>query len=126
MAIDSPDAEEIFTTIVGDRSALDDLRAVLPDVDRYALDFFYGDIYGRGTLDLKLRELLTVTALTAIGRAPSQLRTHINGALNLGWSQAEIAEALLQVMLVSGFPAAFNALAVAREVFESRAGSSPG
>jgi 4-carboxymuconolactone decarboxylase len=111
---------EIFGTIVGGDGPLQALREVLPDVDRYAVDFFYGDIYRRGVLDIKMRELITVVALAATGTAPAQLRTHIGGALNLGWSRQEIAEALLQVVLAAGFPAALNGLAAAGEVFAAR------
>jgi 4-carboxymuconolactone decarboxylase len=117
---DETTARAFFTEIVGDPAALDSLRDVLPDIDRFAVDFFCGDIYGRGVLDLRTRELLTVTALASMGTAPAQLRTHINGALNIGWSRPEIVEALLQVILVAGFPAALNGLAAAREVFAAR------
>lgn len=45
---------------------------------------------------------------------------HINGALNVGCTPAEIIEVILQMVLYAGFPVATNAMLVAHEVFEER------
>ena len=52
-----------------------------------------------------------------MGTATSQLRVHIHGALNVGCQPSEIIEAILQMAVFAGFPAAINGLNVAREVF---------
>src|SRR5207248_1309971 len=60
------------------------LRDIAPDFARYLIEFPFGDIFARPGLDLRTREIATVAALTAMGTAPSQLKVHIHGALNVG------------------------------------------
>lgn len=97
------------------------LREIAPDFADHVIAFAFGDIYARPGLDLKSRQLATVAALTALGTASPQLRTHIRGALNVGWSREEIVEVIMQMAVYAGFPAALNGLAAAKEVFAQRA-----
>jgi 4-carboxymuconolactone decarboxylase len=97
------------------------LSEVTPDLSRYVVEFAFGDIHCRGGLNLKSREIATVAALTALGTAPSQLRAHIHAALNVGCSQEELVEVILQMALYAGFPATINGMQAAKEVFEARA-----
>ena len=83
----------------------ENLHDIAPDMAGYVFEFAYGDIYSRPGLDIKSRELATVAALTALGNAPLQLKSHINGALNAGWSREEIVEAIMQMAVYAGFPA---------------------
>ena len=93
------------------------LEDVAPDFARLLVEFAFGDICARPGLDLKTREIATVAALTALGTAPAQLRVHIQAALNLGCSRTELTEAIMQMAVYAGFPAALNGLAAAKEVF---------
>ena len=93
------------------------LEDVAPDFARLLVEFAFGDICARPGLDLKTREIATVAALTALGTAPAQLRVHIKAALNLGCSRTELIEAIMQMAVYAGFPAALNGLAAAKEVF---------
>ena len=95
------------------------LEDVAPDFARLLVEFAFGDICARPGLDLKTREIATVAALTALGTAPAQLRVHIKAALNLGCSRTELTEAIMQMAVYAGFPAALNGLAAAKEVFGS-------
>jgi 4-carboxymuconolactone decarboxylase len=95
------------------------LEEVAPDFARLLVEFAFGDICARPGLDLKTREIATVAALTALGTAPAQLRVHIKAALNLGCSRTELTEAIMQMAVYAGFPAALNGLAAAKEVFAS-------
>ncbi|OPY26284.1 MAG: Carboxymuconolactone decarboxylase family protein [Methanocella sp. PtaU1.Bin125] len=95
----------------------ENLRDVAPDMAGYVFAFAYGDIYSRPGLDVRSRELATVAALTALGNAPLQLKSHISGALNAGWSREEIVEAIMQMAVYAGFPAALNGLYAAKDVF---------
>jgi 4-carboxymuconolactone decarboxylase len=94
---------------------------IAPDFARYVVEFAYGDIYARPTLDIKTREMLAIASLATLGYAQGQLRTHIHGALNNGCTHEEVIEILLQVAIYAGFPAVFNALNVAKSVFAERA-----
>jgi 4-carboxymuconolactone decarboxylase len=99
---------------------LDSLKDIAPDFARYMIEFPFGDIYSRPGLDLKSREIAVVAALTALGNAAPQLRVHVHGALNVGCSQQEIVEVMMQTAVYAGFPAALNGLFAAKEVFAER------
>jgi len=96
------------------------LRDIAPDFARYLIEFPFGDIFARPGLDLRTREIATVAALTAMGTAPSQLKVHIHGALNVGCTRTEITEVIMQMAVFAGFPAALNGLFAAKEVFSDR------
>ena len=96
------------------------LADVAPDLARYTIEFPFGDIYRRPGLDLKSRELATVAALTALGNAQPQLAVHLHAALNVGCSQAELVEVIIQMAVYAGFPAALNGMAALKEVLAER------
>lgn len=97
----------------------ENLDVIAPDLAKFVVEFPYGDIYSRPGLDMKTREMITVAALTAMGTAELQLKSHIKGALNAGCTKEEIIEIILQMAVYAGFPAAINAINTAKEVFES-------
>lgn len=86
------------------------LAEVAPDFARMAIEFPFGDVYSRDTLSFRDRELVAIAALTAVGHAQPQLRTHVVAALQLGITKAEIVEVIMQTVIYAGFPAALNAL----------------
>ena len=96
-----------------------DLEDIAPDLSRFVIEFPYSEIYTREEVDLKTRELCTVAALTVLGTAP-QLKDHINAALNVGNSPAEIVEIIMQMCAYCGFPKAINGIVAAKEVFDER------
>jgi 4-carboxymuconolactone decarboxylase len=99
---------------------IESLKDISPDFAKYIIEFPFGDIYSRIGLDLKSREIATVAALVTMGNALSQLKVHINGALNVGCSRTEIVEVIIQMAVYAGFPAALNGLLAAKEVFDER------
>ncbi len=99
---------------------IDFLNDIAPDLGRYIVEFPFGDVYSRPGLDLKSREMVTVSALTALGNAAPQLKVHIHGALNVGCSRREIVEIIIQMAVYAGFPAALNGISVAKDVFAER------
>ena len=98
----------------------DGLRDIAPDLADWIVDFSYGDVMSSPGLDRRTRQLATIAALTALGNAQPQFKVHIAGALNVGCRAQEIIETILQMAVFAGFPAAINALAVAREVITAR------
>jgi 4-carboxymuconolactone decarboxylase len=90
-----------------------------PDFARLVTDFLAGEIWSRPNLDLKTRSLITVAALAALGR-PSGLRLNIEMALNNGATRSELLETLLQMAPYAGFPACWDALLIAHEVFKQK------
>ena len=96
------------------------LKDIAPDFAQLLIEFPFGDIYSRPGLDLKSREIAVVAALTALGNATPQLKVHIQGALNVGCTEQEVVEVIMQMAVYAGFPAALNGLFAAKEVFAAR------
>ena len=96
------------------------LRSIYPPFADWVEQSAYGDILGREDLSLRDRELATVAALTALGNAAPQLKAHVRGALNNGLSREQICEVIMQMAVYAGVPAAINAMAVAKDVFDEK------
>jgi len=96
------------------------LKEIAPDLYRYIVEFAFGDILSRPGLPVATREIVTLSALSAMGTAQPQLRVHINAALNVGVSRAQVVELFMQIAVYAGIPAALNALYLAKEVFAER------
>src|ERR1700757_593062 len=60
-----------------------------------AIEHVWGGVWNRPGLELKDRSLV-VSALAATGHR-EELKAHLRGALNLGWTVDELREALLQI-----------------------------
>ena len=101
----------------GGDAVVNSLKDIAPDFARYLIEFPFGDIYARPGLDLRSREIATIAALTALGNAAPQLKMHIAAGLNVGLTQEEITEVIMQMAVYAGFPAALNGLFAAKEVF---------
>ena len=84
------------------------------DVERFLTDYFFGDIYSRGALDLRTRELLGYCVLTTL-EAESQLHSHYHGNINAGNSPEILTAAVIQCLPYIGFPAAIKALRIIKE-----------
>lgn len=82
-------------------------------------DYCFGDTYTRGTLDLKMRELLTMSALAALGVEP-QLKGHIAGNLTVGNDRKTILSAIAQALPYIGFPRTLNAIRCVNEVTNTK------
>lgn len=87
------------------------------DLQRLLTEFGYGAVWARDGLPIKTRSLITVAVLAAINR-PEELGHHVRGALNLGLTETEILEALLQILPYAGAPAMQGGLRTARAAFE--------
>ena len=96
------------------------MNDIAPDLVRFAIDFAYGEVLSRPGLDLKMRQLCTVAALSAMGTATPQLKWHIDGALNVGWEPSDLLDAMLLSAVNTGSAAVGRSLSTAREVFEAR------
>lgn len=103
-----------------DKHIVKGLGKIAPDLATYILEFIFGDLYNRAGLDLKLKQILTVTILATLGNAKPQLSYHINCALNIGITRQEIIDIMTHLAGYAGFPAALNGIATAKEVFSER------
>lgn len=87
-----------------------------PEFMRILQRFIFGEVCYVGSLDNRMRELITVTVLTVNQTLP-QLKAHIGACLRVGVTPAEIREAVYQCAPFVGFPKTLNAIAAMNEVF---------
>jgi 4-carboxymuconolactone decarboxylase len=76
----------------------------------------FGTVWVRPGLDLKTRTMITLVSDTTTGRTP-ELKLHIRMARNQGWTENEIAEAMIHLTAYVGLPLIREALLTAKEVF---------
>lgn len=90
-------------------------RELAPQFFELASTFCFGGFWARPELDVKSRSLATVAQLAALGRT-NELKIHLQGAMNVGWTKQELLEVLMQTSQYAGIPAAVEALNAAAEV----------
>lgn len=105
------------------RDALGDFA---PDFAHYNDDVLFGENWNNTDIDLKTRSLLTVTALVSMGVTDSSLTYHLQNAKNHGVSKAEIAAAITHIAFYAGWPKAWGAFRLAKEVWKEEAASDTG
>lgn len=92
--------------------------ALVPGFAESLIEWGYGRHYARPGLDLKTRQLCTIAALTVLGgQTGPQLKVNIEHTLAAGAERREIVEAIWQMAVYGGLPAAINGLNAAKEVF---------
>lgn len=109
-----------FTKMVGEENVdklVSRLRSVCPDFEREVVSVVGGRIWTRGGIDLKTRSLCSICVLAALGRN-NALKLNLQMALRNGANVGEICEALFQVAVYAGFPAAWDALDKLAEVLK--------
>ena len=93
---------------------IDQMRAAAPAGQKHIQDylsaFCFGDIYTRGVLHVKTRELLTLCILAALGGCENQLRAHVQGNAAVGNSKQTLIDAMTVCLPYIGFPRTLNAL----------------
>ena len=94
------------------------LNRICPDLSRYLVEYVFGEMYARETLDNRTKEQVVVAALTAMGTAAPQLKVHIHAALHVGCTPEEIREVIIQMCGYAGFPATLNAMGTLMEVLD--------
>ena len=81
-------------------------------------DVLFGEVWSReDKLSLRDRSLVTVTALMAQGLVDSSFRYHLESAKKNGITRTEIAEILTHAAFYAGWPKAWAAFRMAKEVW---------
>jgi 4-carboxymuconolactone decarboxylase len=101
------------------RGSVPSAYELAPDMYRITTESLYGSIWSRPGLDIKHRAIATLT-VSAIQQATPQVRAHIRNSLNVGVTPGEIIEVFMMVAFYGGIPASYNALAIAKEIFEEQ------
>lgn len=76
----------------------------------------WGMVWARPGLPRKVRSMLNIAMLVALGKA-EELELHLDGAIRNGVTKKEIGEVLLHTAIYCGYPAALGGFRVAREYF---------
>jgi 4-carboxymuconolactone decarboxylase len=82
-------------------------------------DLLFRDLWLRPALAPRDRSLVTVSALIASGQV-AQITYHLNRAMDNGLTQPQASEVITHIAFYAGWPNAFSALPVVKEVFEKR------
>ena len=89
---------------------------VMETFAEYATEAVFGMLWSRPGLDRKTRAMITVTTDVCSHCWP-ELEIHLRFALNLGWTEEELTEALLHLGGYIGVPAVREAMLIADRVF---------
>lgn len=115
---DAERGAEIRRRVVGaayvDRTAREGDPFLAPFFD-LGTEHVWGGLWSRPGLEVKYRSLVVISVLASLGRM-HELRTHVRGALNVGWTPTELRECFLQLGGYAGYPAAIDALRVLADV----------
>ena len=96
----------------------DALGAFAPKFAELNDDILFGQVWSReAQLSLRDRSLVTVVALMAQGLVDSSFRFHLENAKNNGVTQEEMAEVLTHAAFYAGWPKAWAAFTLAKEVY---------
>ncbi len=92
---------------------------VAPGIVHYTADVLFRDLWLRPDLAPRDRSLVTVSALIASGQV-AQITYHLNRAMDNGLTQEQAGEVVTHLAFYAGWPNAFSALPVVKDVFEKR------
>ena len=105
------------------KAAMQRLFGRAPKDDAISSDFMqvtvgnlFGDIWSRPGLELAERSMITIAALTVLGRE-NELKTHLHGAKNIGISREKVEEMMLHLAHYGGWPTGVAGLRKVEEVY---------
>jgi 4-carboxymuconolactone decarboxylase len=92
---------------------------ITPSLVQYTADVLFRDLWLRPGLAPRDRSLVTVSALIATGQV-AQITYHLNRAMDNGLTREEAGEVLGHLAFYAGWPNAFSAAPVVKDVIEKR------
>ena len=116
----SPKGEKPVAKKIVQTAGRDALGDFAPDFARYNDDILFGEVWSRNdVLSLHDRSLITISAMVASGVIDSSLKYHIQTAKTNGVTKDEMVEAITQLGFYAGWPKAWAAFRMAKEVYEA-------
>jgi 4-carboxymuconolactone decarboxylase len=115
---------ETLVSLVGETQAdavMARFKELSPAFENEAISVVFGRTWSREAIDPKTRALCSIGILAALGRH-SALRIVVGIALKNGATVEEMTEALLQVAIYAGYPAALDALPILAAVLKEHEG----
>ena len=96
----------------------DKLGEFAPEFARLNDDILFGEVWSReDNLCLKMRSIVTISALIGKGIVDSSLKYHLITAKKNGVTKQEMAEILTHIAFYAGWPNAWAAFNMAKEVY---------
>ncbi len=131
----NPDVQERFRKAGEIRRAMgiygeggqttDDFLKISPVHTQTIMEYCFGMVWAQSEkLDLKTREIIVLATMVAQD-LPGELEWHVRSALNLGLTQDEIIEAIVQCSPYVGLPKTNHALRAAKRAFDKAEGKEP-
>ena len=121
-AVEAAEMEQKKAVKVTQTAGRDVLGEFAPDFARYNDDILFGEVWSKNdVLPLRERSIVTVSALVASGIIDSSLKYHIESAKKNGVTKAEMAEVITQLGFYAGWPKAWAAFRMAKEVYAEAA-----
>lgn len=98
----------------------DELGSFAPKFAELNDDVLFGEVWsGEDKLSARDRSMVTVTALMSGGILDGSLKFHIQNAKNHGITAEEMAEILTHAAFYAGWPKAWAAFRIAKEIYET-------
>ncbi|MHC5737427.1 carboxymuconolactone decarboxylase family protein [Nostoc sp.] len=85
-------------------------------IQRFLSANCFGDYYTRNGVEIRVRELITLSILIALGGVESQIKGHVQGNLNVGNSKDILLDLITQLLPWVGYPRTLNALKCLNEM----------
>ena len=102
--------------VTAGRDALGDFAPKFAELND---DVLFGEVWSReDKLPARDRSIVTVIALMASGILDSSLEYHIKAAKNNGITKEEMAEILTHAAFYAGWPKAWAAFRIAKEIYK--------
>lgn len=112
------EGESHMTKKIVQTAGRDRLGDFAPEFAHLNDDVLFGEVWNRQEeLSLRDRSLITVVALISSGMTDSSLAYHIQNAKNHGVTKEEMAEAITHIAFYVGWPKAWAAFNMAKEVY---------
>ena len=94
-------------------------KALYPEMYEMSVAHLFGNVWARGGLSLRERQLVTLAANIALAR-PSGNHSHYLSAMELGITKEEICEVMIQVGHYAGWPTMSNAVRQFTDILEEQ------
>jgi 4-carboxymuconolactone decarboxylase len=108
--------------IVGDR--VEEMYKNAPKdllhIQEYLSANCFGDYITRSGLDVKIRELVTLSFLIALGGMENQIKGHIQGNMNVGNDRQLMIDVMTQLIPYVGYPRTLNAINCLNEIIPNK------
>jgi 4-carboxymuconolactone decarboxylase len=120
---DKSNMKKIEVKQTAGRTALGDFA---PEFAHLNDDVLFGEVWNRNDkLSMHDRSMLTVTALVSMGITDNSLKYHLATAKQNGVTKTEIAELLTHIAFYVGWPKAWGAFNLAKEVWNGDTKATP-